>query len=735
MPITVGLFYYTVITYLNGVNARRNHKPWAFSQTSIFQSLVLVHNILLAVYSAWTCLGLVNALRLSFYDWRNEYGLAGTVDSLCKINGPRGLGDAATYNATTSHWGLSDPRLHLGPSGLNPDPTDVGRIWNEGLAFYGWLFYISKFYEVIDTFIILAKGRKSSFLQTYHHTGAMLCMWAGIRYMAPPIWMFVMVNSALHTIMYSYYTLTTLSIKVPKWFKQTLTTLQITQFVLGASYAFLHLFVAYQIPVSVPYLYHLGEAAASATEDLSSAMSAATATATAGAGAWLKKAALRAAGQEGLAQNVLNEQGQAFGIDAIHAAQDFQSRTETRYRNEVQWVHCLDTSGQVFAILLNCFYLAPLTFLFVKFFITAYTKRQERRRSSITSETARQAAFAGKDALKGVGRQLSEVANEGVMDEEDHVRTKSNKKPTGAGVSQRGGKGFEATEDEGGSSLDVVDEKSGDTDQKKTPELQQGDSFVKVDYEPESPTEVKSLGDEEEEEDAEEAAVEDNEATKQQKSDEPSEEPNSTGIKDTKEKGQGEVKEPDSQQDQVEHDPGVEERTTEPPTKEEAAEEPKGKAETEPESLPEDAKENGHDGRKETHKSNGEDASEEITDSTKEEVSKNAQAKRGGVPEEEPEVSTASEEPAVQQPRSEPKPDHEEASAEADEHQVGTKPHLEEEAAKERQDKAIEESAIEPLAPPETITEAHEPKTNGEVHEVEPSQDNQVEHDGEKYSS
>ncbi len=53
---------------------------------------------------------------------------------------------------------------------------DTGRIWNEGLAFYGWIFYLSKFYEVLDTFIILAKGKLSSTLQTYHHAGAMMCM-------------------------------------------------------------------------------------------------------------------------------------------------------------------------------------------------------------------------------------------------------------------------------------------------------------------------------------------------------------------------------------------------------------------------------------------------------------------------------------------------------------------------------------------------------------------------------
>ena len=201
IPITVGLLYVSLVTYLNGYNAKHNHKPWPVSRTYIFHTLVLAHNIVLAAFSAWTCVGMTNALRVSLYNPSGEYGLAGALDSICKINGPRGVGDAATYNATTSVWGLTNRALHLAADGLTPESTDVGRMWNEGLAFYGWLFYVSKYYEIIDTLIILAKGRKSSFLQTYHHAGAILSMWSGIRYMSPPIWVFVLANSGLHTVM------------------------------------------------------------------------------------------------------------------------------------------------------------------------------------------------------------------------------------------------------------------------------------------------------------------------------------------------------------------------------------------------------------------------------------------------------------------------------------------------------------------------------------------------------
>ena len=86
-----------------------------------------------------------------------------------------------------------------------------------------------------------------------------------------------------------------------------------------------------------------------------------SATATAGILNVVKKFVLRAAGHEGLAENVLNEEGEPFGIDAIHLHEVEKANEEIRYRLEYPTVNCLDTSGQSFAILLNVAYLAPLT--------------------------------------------------------------------------------------------------------------------------------------------------------------------------------------------------------------------------------------------------------------------------------------------------------------------------------------------------------------------------------------
>ncbi|KAI4201152.1 MAG: hypothetical protein LQ350_003467 [Teloschistes chrysophthalmus] len=401
VPIVVALVYAAAAKHLDILNRKRDNKPWGFSKTSAFYVLVLLHNILLAIYSAWTFVGMVNAIKQTLPSWDGEHRLVRTMDGLCKLHGPRGYGSAATFSLTDYAWKFTDRTMKLDQN--LPDTTDVGRLWNEGLAFYGWLFYLSKFYEIVDTLIVLAKGKNTSFLQTFHHAGAMFCTWAGIRFMSPPIWMFVIVNSGIHTLMYTYYTLNHLGIHVSQRLKSTLTRLQIAQFVFGATYAIAHLFIAYDIPVETPYLFVHNLSSALPTA-VSSAV--ASATASADIGAWLKKAALRAAGEEGLAENVRNSQGQAFGIDAIHAAEVEKAQEEIRYKMQYQRVNCLDMPGQTFAILLNFLYLAPLTGLFIVFFVNKYKANAQ---SSSPPSKAENVQESGKSAVKDLKKDLQEA--------------------------------------------------------------------------------------------------------------------------------------------------------------------------------------------------------------------------------------------------------------------------------------------------------------------------------------
>ncbi|KAI0025043.1 GNS1/SUR4 family-domain-containing protein [Xylariomycetidae sp. FL0641] len=407
VPITIATIYAVTAKALNVYNKSTGKKPWAISQTRVFHALVILHNVFLAVYSAWTWVGMLRALQHTVVSPAGPEGWAGTIDSFCQFHGPPGLGNAQVYNQDAGLW-ESVLGLPVLTAGGEPSRAAGGRIWNEGLAFYGWLFYLSKFYEVFDTLIILAKGKLSSTLQTYHHAGAMMAMWAGMRYMSAPIWIFVFFNSAIHAIMYTYYTITAFNIRVPTAFKRTLTTLQISQFIIGASAAMVHSFISYLIPVQVKV--PTADAAAAA----SSIASAAHATQTAESLMGSIKQALFSAAEAAAPGAVVSASG------ADPTAPDFGF--VTRYRK----VDCINTSGATFAIWLNVFYLAPLTYLFMSFFVTSYLRRSksetlrlksgaERRKSNVTI-----AEKASWDAAKGLEREVYGASKEGaVVDDSD----------------------------------------------------------------------------------------------------------------------------------------------------------------------------------------------------------------------------------------------------------------------------------------------------------------------------
>ena len=201
MPLTIAAVYAVSAITMNKVNAARGNKPWGISKTRWFHWLVILHNVFLAVYSAWTFVGMIRGLKATIPNPKGPDGLIGVVDSLCKLHGPAGLTNSVEYSPAAGQY------LDTSTGAANVTAATLsapGRLWNECLAFYGWFFYLSKFYEVVDTIIILAKGKKSSTLQTYHHAGAMMCMWAGMRYMTPAIWLFCAWNSGIHALMVSY---------------------------------------------------------------------------------------------------------------------------------------------------------------------------------------------------------------------------------------------------------------------------------------------------------------------------------------------------------------------------------------------------------------------------------------------------------------------------------------------------------------------------------------------------
>ncbi|KAI8324274.1 hypothetical protein GQ54DRAFT_75673 [Martensiomyces pterosporus] len=114
-----------------------------------------------------------------------------------------------------------------------------GSVWNSVLFVHSYLFYVSKYYELIDTVIIILKGRKASLLQIYHHAGVILIMYYANYYASAASVFIVWENAGVHTVMYTYYALTVLGINPPG--KQYLTSLQIFQFLFGQAFILVYL--------------------------------------------------------------------------------------------------------------------------------------------------------------------------------------------------------------------------------------------------------------------------------------------------------------------------------------------------------------------------------------------------------------------------------------------------------------------------------------------------------------
>jgi elongation of very long chain fatty acids protein 4 len=101
------------------------------------------------------------------------------------------------------------------------------------IAFWVWVHYNNKYVELLDTvFMIVRKSYKQlSFLHCYHH---LLLIWSwflvvkvgagGDSYFGG------MVNSFIHVIMYAYYTMPIIGIKVPIFIKRKITLCQKLQF-------------------------------------------------------------------------------------------------------------------------------------------------------------------------------------------------------------------------------------------------------------------------------------------------------------------------------------------------------------------------------------------------------------------------------------------------------------------------------------------------------------------------
>ncbi|XP_020862920.1 very long chain fatty acid elongase 7 isoform X1 [Phascolarctos cinereus] len=125
------------------------------------------------------------------------------------------------------------------------------------MAWTCWLYYFSKFIELLDTifFVLRKKNSQVTFLHVFHHTIMPWTWWFGVKFAAGGLGTFhALLNTAVHVVMYTYYGLCALGPAYQKylWWKKYLTTLQLVQFVIVTVHigqSFLIKDCKYQFPI------------------------------------------------------------------------------------------------------------------------------------------------------------------------------------------------------------------------------------------------------------------------------------------------------------------------------------------------------------------------------------------------------------------------------------------------------------------------------------------------------
>ncbi|MFH4973458.1 hypothetical protein AB6A40_000167 [Gnathostoma spinigerum] len=100
-------------------------------------------------------------------------------------------------------------------------------------AFWACAFAFSKVAELVDTFFVVMKKKPLIFLHWYHHAVVLIYSWnSACELTAAGRW-FIFMNYFVHSLMYSYYAVTSYGIRLPRFLSMIVTTLQTTQMLIG----------------------------------------------------------------------------------------------------------------------------------------------------------------------------------------------------------------------------------------------------------------------------------------------------------------------------------------------------------------------------------------------------------------------------------------------------------------------------------------------------------------------
>jgi len=97
--------------------------------------------------------------------------------------------------------------------------------------------YLMKYWELADTALLVARKRKVTFLHSFHHAATLALAYVHLIEHSAVQWVPILLNVAVHILMYSYYAMAAAGHRPGVLVKSSLTAVQICQFVIGVTAA------------------------------------------------------------------------------------------------------------------------------------------------------------------------------------------------------------------------------------------------------------------------------------------------------------------------------------------------------------------------------------------------------------------------------------------------------------------------------------------------------------------